>query len=386
MCMSVAGVSRVARGRGEKNSATFKLNFFLKGTMGRRAAPAVVVVWAAVAVVAADGGRLAARASFPAAAALDAYAVLDLVRSTRVSNALAPAVWECFHKSARDHGDCVFGWLTSSLAPGDVVEVGCHDGKQAVEAAANGHSVATFEPDPDHARDARARIAAWRAAARAGARGSVTLAEVGLGDRPGALAFAKQGSDSHVVANDAGAWNAGATEEGRVSVNVTTLDALIEDGDLKLPNPLLLKVDTQGFDVNVLFGAHDALRRGVFPFVMTEYWPLASKRRAASNAAPALYLLAASGYRLYNLNYQDSVNAAAGLHGSAPLREALPHFASPDGGKTLFADDLAAFCLRKKLAPHPMGCSLDLFAVHESVTLDVETLFAAWARSDAPQA
>jgi hypothetical protein len=62
----------------------------------------------------------------------------------------------------------------------------------------------------------------------------------------------------------------------------------------------------------------------------------------------------------------------------------MPHFASPDGGKSLFADDLGSFCLRKKAAFHPMGCSLDLLAVHSSVELDVPTLFAAWARSDAP--
>ena len=166
---------------------------------------------------------------------------------------------------------------------------------------------------------------------------------------------------------------------------MTTVDALVRAGQL-LPDvpPLVLKVDTQGFDGNVLFGATDALRDARWPFIMAEHWPIASKRRARANAAPQLYLLAAAGYDLYNPNYLDSVNSAAGLVGSVTLRDAPQHFNSPDGGATVFADDLGAFCMRKRPGLHPMGCSLDLLAVHRSVTLDVISSFGAWAKSDGP--
>ena len=277
-------------------------------------APARVLLAVVLAAAAApeEVARVVPRSGPPAPASLDAFAVLAAVRATTVSNALAPAVWECFRKTSgrRDHGDCVYGWLVGALAPGGVVvEVGCHDGLQAIEAAEQGHDVFTFEPDPDHHAAAAARIDAWRAT-RGGAAGAVTLARYGLGDAPGALNFIKQGSDSHVdvggPAADGAEWTAGAKAAGRTTVNVTTIDDLAAAGALgDRGNGLILKIDTQGFDVNVLLGAHATLAAGAFPFVMTEYWPLASKRRARSNATPALFLLKAAGYAIYNLNYQS---------------------------------------------------------------------------------
>ena len=66
------------------------------------------------------------------------------------------------------------------------------------------------------------------------------------------------------------------------------------------------------------------------------------------------------------------------------LRDAPRHFNSPDDGATVFADDLGTFCTRKRPGLHPMGCSLDLLAVHRSVALDVVSSFGAWAKSAGP--
>lgn len=312
-----------------------------------------------------------------------AAAALAAARSVRVSNALAASVWECFRRTGgrRDHGDCVFAWLATTMAPGGVVEVGCHDGRQALEAAAAGHIVATHEPDPQNYAASLRRIEA------SPHRRAVSIARLALSDSPGTLQIASQGSDSHLVGGGTRpGWNAGsASDTAATTVNVTTVDALVRAGRL-LPDtpPLVLKVDTQGFDGKVLFGATDALRDARWPFIMAEHWPIASKRRARANAAPQLYLLAAAGYDLYNLNYLDNVNSAAGLVGSVTLRDAPRHFNSPDDGATVFADDLGTFCTRKRPGLHPMGCSLDLLAVHRSVALDVVSSFGAWAKSAGP--
>ena len=111
---------------------------------------------------------------------------------------------------------------------------------------------------------------------------------------------------------------------------------------------------------------------------MIEFWAIAAKRRAGVNISLVLYILASLGYHLYNLNYKHEVNSVAGTSSSETLHGKFRHLDSLDEGKSVYAEDLGRFCLRKAMKQHSMGCSLDLVAVHKSHNRDVVKEFGVW--------
>jgi len=133
---------------------------------------------------------------------------------------------------------------------------------------------------------------------------SIVLSNVALGSGSGSLAFFEEpnaGRGSTLVADFM--RTSGSTR----TVSVTTLDAALREAGWDRVD--LLKVDAEGYDLQVLRGAHEALAGrsiGVVQFEYNRAWQLAGDTLRA-----AYLLLEPYGYRifvlkrdgLYTLNY-----------------------------------------------------------------------------------
>jgi FkbM family methyltransferase len=152
--------------------------------------------------------------------------------------------------------------LTSPIGGNPIfVDCGANIGWFSVIAAALGASVIAIEPMPANARLLHVNVG------ENGLNDFVEVHEVALGSTEGAgqlrLSLDNQGDHRFVPSNVA----VTRTEREEISVQMTTLDAILH-GRI----PALLKLDTQGSEVSILRGAHDALsdRSAV---IVLEFWP-----------------------------------------------------------------------------------------------------------------
>ncbi len=129
---------------------------------------------------------------------------------------------------------------------------------------------------------------------RFGGDPSIALANVALGSAPGSLAFFEEpdaGRGSTLVPDFM------RTNGTTRTVVVTTLDAALRDAGWNRVN--LLKIDAEGYDLQVMRGASDSIKSralGVIQFEYNRAWQLAGDTLRA-----ALKLLEASGYRVFVL-------------------------------------------------------------------------------------
>jgi len=165
------------------------------------------------------------------------------------------------------------------VRPGDtVVDVGANIGFVALEAAsasAPGGSVIAYEPHPRIFRflSGNAALNGWS---------HLKLRGTAVGERAGTARI------TDGVADD---QNRVSSDGGGVDVPVVTLD-----GDLP-PGPIrLLKIDVEGFEVPVLRGAGDALRRTSWIYVEVAE---AHQARFGHAAAELLAILTSSGFELW---------------------------------------------------------------------------------------
>lgn len=151
-------------------------------------------------------------------------AVLDLDLSDRIQA-------EAFVRRAYQHELC--RWLSKRLGPGDLfVDVGAHVGMLTFSVVQTGARVVAFEPDPKNA-------ARWRANRALNPSVDATLVQAAVGAHPGTVRFC--------VGREPG-W--GHVGEGELEVTQVTLDDQCPDQRIAV-----LKVDTQGFDPDVVRGA-----------------------------------------------------------------------------------------------------------------------------------
>lgn len=95
-------------------------------------------------------------------------------------------------------------------------------------------------------------------------------------DAPYAVRFGRQGSP--------------------LSIDVQTLDAFCAAQSIDHVD--LLKIDTEGFDIAVLKGARETLRRGAITFVYTEFNEVAASGRSGTTLMALEELLAPLSYKL----------------------------------------------------------------------------------------
>lgn len=145
--------------------------------------------------------------------------------------------------------DVPFLFALSRIKPNDVVlDVGANIGMTAVAASKRGAVVNAFEPDPNIFPYLMETIRVNDA--------PVTAHKLALGSEKGELSFFSNpvsGSASHLVTADT---------LGQVSgeaVQVSTVDAFAEDNGIEKID--LIKIDVEGFEIDVLRGANSSILR-----------------------------------------------------------------------------------------------------------------------------
>ena len=162
------------------------------------------------------------------------------------------------------------------LAPGDLfLDVGANVGTYTVFAASLGASVIAFEPAHDTAALLRENVAL-------NGYDDVEVVEAAVGAAEGAVHFTT-GLDCVNRVDD----------HGGTSVSMVTLDSVI--GDRMVAG---MKVDVEGFEIDVLRGASRALADRRIDLMQLE-WNDTSWEAVASDRAPVAELLASYGYTLF---------------------------------------------------------------------------------------
>ena len=134
------------------------------------------------------------------------------------------------------------------------VDVGAHDGAEAISYAGHGHTVIAFEPTPSKVKHIRERLNRLAP----DVRHRVTLHDQALSDQPGWGTFRLHGSNGGSERNaltQQGSMKMSADDAAAVRVQLATLDTALAGR-----SPFLLKIDAQGHDAQVLRGAEQLLR------------------------------------------------------------------------------------------------------------------------------
>jgi FkbM family methyltransferase len=145
------------------------------------------------------------------------------------------------------------GFAMHLLREGDVfVDVGANVGVYSIMAAARGAKVLAIEPVSTTYQQLMDNVYLNRFGTR------VTTFNVGVGGDNGELGFSSQcGPMNHVI-------RPGETEEVGERVTVRPLDEIVND------EPVLIKIDVEGFESEVIRGGEEVLRRGSLRAVIIE--------------------------------------------------------------------------------------------------------------------
>lgn len=187
-----------------------------------------------------------------------------------------------------DHEPKVKEFLTSRFRAGDVfVDVGANVGAYSLRALSRGMTVYSFEPNPENIKILKRNAEINRLPA--------VVLEYALGASEGTVRMSQNGATSRII------------DQG-IEVPVRTLDGL------GYPRVDLLKVDVEGYELEVFRGAKDTLAR-CHPDVMIEmhHWI------GAEAEAELFNILLASGY---HFEYLDTYSQGKHL---IAVRQGAPH-------------------------------------------------------------
>jgi FkbM family methyltransferase len=167
-----------------------------------------------------------------------------------------------------------------------IADVGANQGLYTVyfsRQAADGR-VYAFEPDPD-------LFAKLKENTQRNNRGNVSLFNAAIASQPDKLSFRAgrfNRGDNRIVPNP-------TSPAGTIEVDAIPLDHAIPERKLNL-----LKVDVQGFEVQVLRGAKGLLECNSDLLVLLEFWPH-GLRLAGPGPEELLSILAQAGFSLFRL-------------------------------------------------------------------------------------
>lgn len=142
------------------------------------------------------------------------------------------------------------------VCPQTILDIGANVGQFAVAAAKlfPDATVYSFEPDPETVQALRKNVSALE---------RVKVRELALGEAPGEVVFNvnKNTQVSSILPLHPGRLEAfpDATVSKTIKVQVDTLDRVFQN--VELVQPILLKIDVQGYEDRVLKGACDLLQR-----------------------------------------------------------------------------------------------------------------------------
>ena len=121
-----------------------------------------------------------------------------------------------------------------------------------VLAVAGAKTVYIFEPFPDNCRQIQAVIAANPQLP------SLHLLDIAVGEEIGCAEFSVM-PEASMGKLSSSSFQQEATEAKKITVPITTLDNLVQSGQLELPN--LIKIDVEGAEIFVLRGAVQILQK-----------------------------------------------------------------------------------------------------------------------------
>jgi len=149
--------------------------------------------------------------------------------------------------------------LFAAIQPGDVVwDVGANVGyytRKFAEAVGPNGQVVAFEPFPSTVERLRASLDELK---------TVSVREIALGAESGSITM-KGGADALAATSQI---VVGATGHGTTEVEISTGDTVVERGIAAAPN--LVKIDTEGFELDVLHGMQHLLTNRILSAVFVE--------------------------------------------------------------------------------------------------------------------
>lgn len=191
------------------------------------------------------------------------------------------------------------------LSLDNVFDVGANDGDTAIRAFADfpGKPVTSFEPHPQTFARLRDRV---------GPQAGFTAVNAALGAEVATLELIEYGDDkTNSLASNAQFAVRYGQERGRVSVECQTLDAYCARAGIERIG--LLKIDTEGFDLEVLHGARALLERKAISFVYVEFNELQPREGVHGGALlPIDSFLRPFGYQFFS-SYLDYARTDGGL-------------------------------------------------------------------------
>lgn len=142
--------------------------------------------------------------------------------------------------------------MVDRTSPGDVVyDIGANIGSYTLPLAAKGCVVYSFEPHPETYKKLRKNI-------DANDFDNIVYFNEGLSDTSGQLTFYQSSQPARSSFNE---FNAKCDAEilSETPISVSTIDGLVNDSDVAPPSHI--KVDVEGFGLEVLEGAKQTIRK-----------------------------------------------------------------------------------------------------------------------------
>lgn len=178
--------------------------------------------------------------------------------------------------------------MFAAIGKDDVVwDVGANIGyysKKFANASSPGGKVFAFEPFPETVVQLQSAVVGW---------GNISILPKALGAKSGTVRMAHGG-------DELGATNkivSASTSECFTEVEVITGDALVGSGDVSAPN--IMKIDTEGFELEVLEGMACLLRKPELRAIFIEvHFGNLAERGMSDAPAKIEKILSANGYRL----------------------------------------------------------------------------------------
>lgn len=180
--------------------------------------------------------------------------------------------------------------MFGTIRPGDVVwDVGANVGlysKKFSDAVGSSGKVFAYEPSPDNLQRLNEAVTSL---------GNITVLPVALGESEDIVVF-EQGNDP-LGATSRIVDEAVRESEGQVEIQLSSGDHLVSSGAVAIPN--VIKVDTEGFELDVLRGIRQTLRHKSLRTICIEIHFGLLKERGLPNAPSDIEkLLVSSGFSL----------------------------------------------------------------------------------------
>lgn len=201
--------------------------------------------------------------------------------------------------------------MLKAIRQGDVVwDVGANVGlysKLFSNIAGFSGKVFAFEPSPVNLLRLNEAVTSLR---------NVTVLPVALGDREDFVVFAQ--GDDQLGATSRIVDNAAAETASQLEVQLTRGDHLVSSGAVAIPN--VIKIDTEGFELDVLFGLRRTLLEKHLRIICVEVHFRLLKERGLSNAPSDIEnLLADSGF---SIEWPDASHIVATRIAEPPFDDA----------------------------------------------------------------